>query len=163
MHCKIIDCYFNIFFVEIQLEKQNWKNVIWGLEFGCPNWYLGVPNGLDTSQKVYVESRKNSDNPGQTFLELYKILVQVRFLDFSCLYFSCLYFKIVVLIQANEDSSSLDYFLFSFMQLFIFECFHRNSKEPIVFYQSYYIETNTNVIRFYSQYLKRIIITIGNQ
>ena len=31
MHCKIIDCYFNIFFVEMQVKKENttWK-VFWG-------------------------------------------------------------------------------------------------------------------------------------
>ena len=46
MHCQIIDRYFNLFFVEIQLAKQNLKSDTWGQEFGCPNRYTGLPNGI---------------------------------------------------------------------------------------------------------------------
>ena len=35
MHWKIIDCYFNVFFVEIQLKKKTWK-----VDFGCQS--IGV-------------------------------------------------------------------------------------------------------------------------
>ena len=35
MHWKIIDCYFNVFFVEIQLKKKTWK-----VDFGCQS--MGV-------------------------------------------------------------------------------------------------------------------------
>ena len=48
-HCEIIDPYFNVFFVEIQLKKGNLKSVLWALEFGHPNRYTGLPNGLNTS------------------------------------------------------------------------------------------------------------------
>ena len=44
MHCKIIDRYFNAFFVEMQLKKENLKSV-----FGCPNRYNGLPNALNMS------------------------------------------------------------------------------------------------------------------
>ena len=44
MHCEIIDHYFNVFFVKILLKKDNWKSF-----FGHPNWYTGLPNGLNTS------------------------------------------------------------------------------------------------------------------
>ena len=30
MHCEIIDPYFNIFFIEIQLKKENLKKVFFG-------------------------------------------------------------------------------------------------------------------------------------
>ena len=46
MHGQIIDCYFNVFFVEIQLTKQNLKSDIWASEFGHPNRYTGLPNSL---------------------------------------------------------------------------------------------------------------------
>ena len=36
-------------FVEVQLNKENVKRVFWVPEFGHPNWYTGIPNGLDTS------------------------------------------------------------------------------------------------------------------
>ena len=49
MHCEIIDRHFNVFFVEIQLKKGNLKSVLWVLEFGHPNRYTGLPNGLNTS------------------------------------------------------------------------------------------------------------------
>ena len=52
MHCQIIDRYFNIFFVEIQLTKQNLKSDNWASEFGRPNRYTGLPNGLYTSLNI---------------------------------------------------------------------------------------------------------------
>ena len=48
IHCEIIDCYISIFFIEIQLKKENLRSVFWVLEFGCPNQYTGLPNDLDT-------------------------------------------------------------------------------------------------------------------
>ena len=44
MHCEISDRYFNAFFVEMQLKKENLKSV-----FGCPNRYSGLPNALNMS------------------------------------------------------------------------------------------------------------------
>ena len=46
MPCEIIDHYFNIFFVEIQLKKEYLKKTP---ELGCPNCYTGPSNGLNTS------------------------------------------------------------------------------------------------------------------
>ena len=57
MHCEIIDRYFNIFFVEIQLENGNLKSVLWVLEFGHPNQYTSLPNGLNTS--LYEDLKPN--------------------------------------------------------------------------------------------------------
>ena len=47
MHCEIIDPYFNIFLVEIQLKKQNLKSVTWAP--GCSNQSTSLPNSQDTS------------------------------------------------------------------------------------------------------------------
>ena len=42
-------------FVEVQLKIEKMKSVFWAREFGRPNRYTGLPNGLDTSlQKTYV-------------------------------------------------------------------------------------------------------------
>ena len=51
MHCEISDRYFNVF-VEIQMEQKNLKSVFWASEFGCPNQYTSLPNGLNTSLRV---------------------------------------------------------------------------------------------------------------
>ena len=48
MHCEIIDRYFNVS-VEIQLKEENFKSAFWASEFGRPNRYTGLPNGLNTS------------------------------------------------------------------------------------------------------------------
>ena len=48
MHYEIIDCYFNDFFVEIQLKKETWK-----MFFGRPYWYTSLPNGLNISLTTY--------------------------------------------------------------------------------------------------------------
>ena len=39
MHCEIIDRYFNIFFVKIQLKEDNLKSVFWVPEFGAQTVY----------------------------------------------------------------------------------------------------------------------------
>ena len=44
MNCEIIDCHFDVFFVEIKLKKVNFKKVC-----GHPNQYTGFRNNLDTS------------------------------------------------------------------------------------------------------------------
>ena len=49
MHCEIIDRYFSVFFVEIQLQKENLKSAFWTPEFGPPYRYAGLPNGLHMS------------------------------------------------------------------------------------------------------------------
>ena len=49
IHCEIIDHCCNVFFVEIQLKKEHLKNVFWVPEFGCPDWYTGLPNSLNMS------------------------------------------------------------------------------------------------------------------
>lgn len=48
MHCEVIDHYFKVFFVELQLEKQNLESVFWAPKFGHPNGYTGLPNDLNT-------------------------------------------------------------------------------------------------------------------
>ena len=55
MHCEIIDRYFNVFFVEIQLKQENLK-CFWAPEFGPPNRYTGLPNGLKRhwQQEIYI-------------------------------------------------------------------------------------------------------------
>ena len=35
--------------MEIKLKKENLKSVFWAVEFGRPNQYTSLPNGLDTS------------------------------------------------------------------------------------------------------------------
>ena len=52
MHYEITDRYFNFFFVEIQLKKENLKSDFWAPEFGHPNQYTGLSNGLNTSPKL---------------------------------------------------------------------------------------------------------------
>ena len=51
MQFEIIDRYFKLFFVEIKLKKQNLKSGICASEFGRPNRYTDLTNGLDTSLK----------------------------------------------------------------------------------------------------------------
>ena len=41
-------------FRKVQLKKENLKSVFWESEFGCPNWYAGLPNGLDMSLVKYI-------------------------------------------------------------------------------------------------------------
>ena len=64
MHCQIIDHYFNMFFVEIQLTKQNLKSDIWVSEFGRPNQYTGLPNGLYMPLEEDNRFRKKSGKRG---------------------------------------------------------------------------------------------------
>ena len=62
MYCEIIDCYFNVFFVEIQLKKENLKSAFWLPEFGCPNHYTGLPNALNMSLgTVRRQANKTND------------------------------------------------------------------------------------------------------
>ena len=49
MHCKTTDCYFIVFFRETQLKKETLKSVFWPPEFGQPDQYTGLPNGLKMS------------------------------------------------------------------------------------------------------------------
>ena len=49
MHYEIIGHYFHVFFIEIQLKKQNLKIIIWAPEFRRSNQYTSLPNDLDTS------------------------------------------------------------------------------------------------------------------
>ena len=60
MHCKIIDRYFNAFFVEIQLKKENLITVFLAPEFGRPSGYTGLQNDLNTSLPFSPPS--NSEN-----------------------------------------------------------------------------------------------------
>ena len=53
MHCEMTDCYFNIYFIKIQLKIENLKIVFWMPEFGHPNWYTRLPNGLNASLVRY--------------------------------------------------------------------------------------------------------------
>ena len=56
MNWAIINHYLNIFFAEIQLNKQNLRSAIRVLEFGPSKQYTGLPNGLDTS--LQLKSKK---------------------------------------------------------------------------------------------------------
>ena len=47
MHCEIIDRYFNVFFVEIQLNKENLERDFWKPKYVYPKLYTGLPNGLN--------------------------------------------------------------------------------------------------------------------
>ena len=64
MHCEIIDCYFNIFLVEIKLNKEILNSVFQVPEFGCLNQYISLPNILEMSLvfrfvgKIPVENDK---------------------------------------------------------------------------------------------------------
>ena len=49
MHCEIIDCYFNIFFVEIQLKKKNLKSVFW-----VPKLVDWSPKGPENITNIYT-------------------------------------------------------------------------------------------------------------
>ena len=49
MHCEITDHQFIISSVKIQLIKENLKSVFWVSEFGHPNRYTSLPNGLNMS------------------------------------------------------------------------------------------------------------------
>ena len=53
MLCEITDCYFNMFFVETQLRKENLKSIIWVPEFGCPTQYTGFPNSINMTL-IYI-------------------------------------------------------------------------------------------------------------
>ena len=75
MHCQITDRYFNVFFVEIQLTKQNLKSDIWVSEFGQPNWYTGLPNGLYTSLKALYLYRNS-----------YNTDIVLWCIDWSCIF-----------------------------------------------------------------------------
>ena len=66
MHCEIIDRYLNVF-LEIQMKQKNLKSVFWASEFGRPNQYTGLPNGLNTSLEYNtlpreIRSEKNHKN-----------------------------------------------------------------------------------------------------
>ena len=43
MHFKIIVCYLNVFFVQLQLKEQNLKSVIWAPEIGLSKQSKYVP------------------------------------------------------------------------------------------------------------------------
>ena len=44
MHCEITDCYFNVFFVEMQLKKENMKSVFFGARVWAPKSVYRSPN-----------------------------------------------------------------------------------------------------------------------
>ena len=50
MHYEIINHYLNKVFycIETQLKKKL-ENCFLGARVAAPNWYTGLPNGLDTS------------------------------------------------------------------------------------------------------------------
>ena len=56
MHCEIVDRYFNILFVEMQLKKENLKKKFWE----WPNWFTGLPNGLNIHRHIKFFSLENS-------------------------------------------------------------------------------------------------------
>ena len=47
MHCEITDCYFNKFFVELQIKRDNLKSVFWVPEFGHQNPIYRSPKQLE--------------------------------------------------------------------------------------------------------------------
>ena len=52
----------SVYFVEIQLRKENLKSVFWVTEFGCPNGYTSLPNSLNTSMYMITEQRVSALN-----------------------------------------------------------------------------------------------------
>ena len=58
MLCKIIDRYINVFFDVIQMKKENWESVFWTPQFGPPDRYIGLPNGLDASLRTHSHNQK---------------------------------------------------------------------------------------------------------
>ena len=54
MHCEITDYYFNKFFVELQIKKDNLKSVFWVPEFGHQNPYTGPQNNLNMSLLIMM-------------------------------------------------------------------------------------------------------------
>ena len=56
MHYEMIDRYFKLFCVEIQLKKENLKIVFWAPEFRRLNHYTYLPNVLDMSLPNIRES-----------------------------------------------------------------------------------------------------------
>ena len=48
MYCEVTDRHFNVFFVEIELKKENLKSVFWAPESWRQNRYTGLQNGLNT-------------------------------------------------------------------------------------------------------------------
>ena len=95
MHCEIVDHYFNLFFAEIHLKKENLKSVFWAPEFEPPNWYIGLPNSLNTSLHFHFlnkEIRKNRARSMKT-----KLVCQLTTLIFfSNPYFGILFIIIVL-------------------------------------------------------------------
>ena len=62
MQCETIDSYFNVFFVQVQLKKQNLKSVSLAQECWLPNQYTSLPNGQDTSLLISVKyTSSNTD------------------------------------------------------------------------------------------------------
>ena len=51
---KLLITFSTYFSIETQLKKENLKSVFWVREFGSPNLYNGLPNGLDMSQLKVV-------------------------------------------------------------------------------------------------------------
>ena len=64
MHCKIIDRHFNVFFVEMQLKKENFKC------FLCVRVYRynGLPNGLLTYSKSIMETPEQCDQGNRSYV-----------------------------------------------------------------------------------------------
>ena len=49
MHCEIMDCYLNIFFLKTELKKKTWKVFFW-------HQSLGVQTGISVSQMTWIHN-----------------------------------------------------------------------------------------------------------
>lgn len=57
MHCEINDRYFNVFFVKMQLKKEELENAFRAPELGNPRQYTGLSNGLICHTAFVKESK----------------------------------------------------------------------------------------------------------
>ena len=91
MHCEIIDRYFNVFFVEIQLKKNILKSVFWAPEFGRPNQYNGLLNGLNMSLDIIADM--SHDKRFQSLVK--ELFTRCRKLNISLLLITQSYFPVL--------------------------------------------------------------------
>ena len=81
MLCEIINHYINVFFDEIKLKKENLKRVFWAPEFGRPNRYTDLLNGLATSPITFTYDRPISNRNFFQRTFIYFIKSKQKFLD----------------------------------------------------------------------------------
>ena len=125
MHCEIIDCYFNTFFVETQLKKKTW-NVF----SRCQS--LGTQTSIPVSQTAWIRHRHIINI---TFLKVksYGIIssVSIKILVSNFPIFIISFILSNTL--CNIEPSIMKYFSFHFYQLAVNISNKINHQIPIVF------------------------------